>query len=123
MISRTAACLAGVLGGLCWIARYVLSALDVIEADGNLGIVLQWVGATWLLISLAAGGVSLVSRAPLWLRVLLGVATPLFGLVLLSLLYEPLGHLAADALFGAVIAAGSLVLLRRGRSNKVAVEA
>jgi hypothetical protein len=115
MISRTAGCLAGLLGGLCWIARYLLDSFDVSAPDSNTGIALLWVGGTWLLLALAAGGVALVRRAPLWLRVLVGAATALLGVVLLSLLYGPLDKLLADALFGGVVAAGSLLLLLRGR--------
>ncbi len=116
MISRTAACLAGIVGGLCWIARYALDALDLVSADGTTGEVLLWAGGTWLLLALAGAGVGLVRRAPIWLRIVVGVATPLLGLVLLSLTYEWLDTVLANAIFGAILLAGSLVLLLRGRS-------
>ena len=113
MISRTAAALSGVLGGLCWIARYVLSTLDVIDPDGSVGVALKWAGATWLLIALAGAGISLVRRAPVWLRVVLGVAVPMLALVFLSLAYGAMDDLLAEALFGTVILAGSLLVMRR----------
>lgn len=113
MISRTAAALSGVLGGLCWIARYVLSTLDVIDPDGSVGVALKWVGATWLLIALAGAGISLVRRAPVWLKVVLGVAVPMLALVFLSLAYGAMSDLLAEALFGTVILAGSLLVMRR----------
>lgn len=121
MISRTAACLSGVLGGLCWILRYALTATDVIAANGNAEVVLKWAGATWLLLALAGAGIGLVRRAALWLRIVLGVAVPLLALVLLSLAYGVMDRILADAVFGAVILTGSVVLLRRGSRQPVAV--
>ncbi|HQR28598.1 MAG TPA: hypothetical protein PLP61_16255 [Nocardioides sp.] len=114
MISRTAACVSGILGGACWILHYLLSATGLADAGGNLGVVLKWAGATWLILALVGAGVGLVRRAPLWLKVVVGVAVPLLALTLLSLLYGPLSRLVAEALFGLVVLVGSVVLLRRG---------
>ena len=112
MISRTAAC------PVRCARRSVLDRAlradrpDVIAANGNAEIVLKWAGATWLLLALVGAGIGLVRRAALWLRIVLGVAVPLLALVLLSLAYGVMDRiLLADAVFGAVILTGSVVLV------------
>ena len=116
MISRTAACLAGVLGGLCWVARYVLSVTDVAAAGGQVGTALRWSGATWVLLALVSGGSRLARASAVWLRVLLGVAVFLLAIVALSLLYPVTGRLRGDALFGAVAALTAGLVWMRGRT-------
>ena len=114
MISRTAACLAGVLGGLCWVARYVLSATDLVAAGGQVGTALRWAGATWLLLAVISAGARLARASAVWLRVVLGVAVVLLAFIALSLLYPATGRLLGDAIFGAVSALTAGFLWVRG---------
>lgn len=117
MLSRTAVCLSGVAGGLCWIARYLLATTDVIAADGAVGTFLKWAGLVWVLIALVGAGVGLVRRGPLWLRGVVGVAVPVLGLVVLSLLYGAMDRLVAEALFGGGVLVASLLLLGNPRGR------
>jgi hypothetical protein len=117
MISRIPACLAGILGGICWVARYLLDDLGVADAGGQGGTALRWAGLTWLALALFAAGAGLTSRAVIMLRVLVGVCVVLLGATALSLLYPLTGRLMADAVFGGVCALGSVVVWWRGRGR------
>lgn len=115
MVSRTAVCLSGVLGGACWILRSLLGLTDLTSSGDTLDEVLRWAGATWLLIALAGAGAALVRRSEMWLRVVVGVAVPLLALVFLSLAYDVLDRLLVDALVGLVVLVVSVLVWRRGR--------
>jgi hypothetical protein len=71
-VSRAAAA-AAVLGGLVWIVA------AVVDWGQNVNPVVSTVGLLWFLLALAGMGYSLVHHAPLWLRVVVSVATPLLG--------------------------------------------
>ncbi len=122
MISRTAACLAGIVGGACWVARYALDYFDVTPAGSDIGVVLRWAGATWLLLALFAAGTRLVHKAALWLRLLIGCVVPLLAIIVLSLSYSALPRLVAEAAAGALVVVVSLVLLVRGERSRAAPE-
>jgi hypothetical protein len=71
-VSR-AASVAAVLGGLVWL---VAALLDWGQ-DPNP--VAYTVGLVWFLLALAGMGYALVDHAPVWLRAVVSVATPLLG--------------------------------------------
>jgi len=60
----------GVLGGLCWVARWLIG-------DGTVGDALQWAGLVLLFVGLFGLGTSLVNKGAVWLQVIVGVALPL----------------------------------------------
>ncbi|MEZ5091197.1 hypothetical protein [Nocardioides sp.] len=115
MISRTPACLSGILGGACWVARFALDDAGVVAADGQIGTALRWAGLTWLALALFAAGVGLTARSMLALRLVVGVCVALLGYTALSLLYPATGESLGDALFGGVTILVSLVVWWRGR--------
>lgn len=118
MISRAAASLAGVLGGLCWLARYLLDRFGVVSASGDVGMVLLWLGATWLVLALVSGGVRLARAQAVALRLLLGVVAAVLGWVVLSLAYALLPDRLAEAVVGTVVAVASLVVYLRVRGRE-----
>src|SRR6478735_7857713 len=71
-VSRAAA-VAAVLGGLVWIVA------AVVDWGQDVNPVVSTVGLVWFLLALAGVGYSLVDQAPVWLRVVVSVATPLLG--------------------------------------------
>lgn len=117
MISRTPACLSGILGGACWVARYLLDDYGVVDADGQIGTALRWAGLTWLVLALFAAGVGLTARSILALRLVVGVCVVLLAATALSLLYPATGRLLGDAIFGGTVLLGSMVLWWRGRGR------
>lgn len=73
VVGRAAAALVG-MAGIAWVVQAVVSG-DA--ADGPTYVV----GLVLLLLGLAAFGYALVTTAPLWLRVVVAVATPALGCV------------------------------------------
>ena len=71
-VSRTAA-MAAVLGGLVWL---VAAALDWGQ---DVNPVVYTIGLVWFLVALMGLGYGLVDKAPVWLRAVVSVATPLLG--------------------------------------------
>ena len=71
-VSRTAAT-AAVLGGLVWL---VAAALDWGQ---DVNPVVYTVGLVWFLLASMGLGYGLVAKAPVWLRAVVSVATPLLG--------------------------------------------
>jgi threonine/homoserine efflux transporter RhtA len=118
MISRTPACLSGILGGACLVARYVLDDAGTVAADGQVGTALRWAGLTWLALAFFAAGVGLTARSMLALRLVVGVCVALLGYTALSLLYPATGELLGDAVFGGVTILASLVVWWRGRGRR-----
>ncbi len=118
MISRTTAYVSGALGGLCWIARYLLADFDIVRAGSEIGVALRYAGATWLALALVTAGAGLVRKAPLWLRILLGIVTLVLAVVALSLAYNAVSRNLAEAVFGAVVAFFSLIGLMRGGGQR-----
>lgn len=116
MISPAAARIAGVLGGLSWILRWFLRWQHFTEANSAADVVVHWLGATWIAIAVIAAGTALVRNAPIWLRLLIGAAVLLLGLVALSLAYElNYTRVVTNAVIGGVIVVLSLVLPRYQR--------
>ena len=71
-VSRAAA-MAAVLGGLVWL---VAAGLDWGQ---DVNPIVYTVGLIWFLVALMGLGYGLVEKAPVWLRVVVSVATPLLG--------------------------------------------
>lgn len=113
MISPAAARIVGVLGGLSWIVRWFLRWQHFTKPDSVADIVVHWLGATWIAIAVIAAGTALVRHAPLWLRLLIGAAVLLLGLVALSLAYE-LGYprVTTNAVVGGAVAVLAVALPR-----------
>ena len=110
---RTVARVAGLLGGLCWVVRYVL---DVAGAgDGTPGDLLFWAGLVLLFVALVGFGSELVSRSARWLQAIVGVAFPLLVWSVLEVLAPGTGPSLVDAAFGAVVLVLCAVQLGRGR--------
>ncbi len=115
MISRTPACLSGILGGACLVVRYFLDDRAVVAAGGQIGTALHWAGLTWLALALFAAGAGLTSRSAIALRLVVGSCVLLLGATLLSLSYPVTGKLLGDAGFGATAALVSVIVWWRGR--------
>ena len=65
---------AGVIGGLCWAARW---GADLAGRDPGWGPAVHWIGLAFLLVMLAGLGTELVSKGAVWLRAIVAVALPL----------------------------------------------
>lgn len=115
MISRAAACLAGVLGGLAWLARWLLDELtDGGFATGDWGIALLWAGGVWLALAAATGGARLVRKGTVWLRLILAVSAVLLAGVAWSLVDQMIDNdVFAEGMIGVVVAALSALLYFR----------
>jgi hypothetical protein len=106
----------GVLGGLCWLARWVI---DLAELTSDPREALYWAGAGLLALAFLGYGMGLVKKGALWLRLIVGVAFPVLVWSVLEVLRtadpEPV-----DGVFGAVVAVVSAVLfVRRPRPEPV----
>lgn len=108
---RTIARLTGVLGGLCWVVRWVLDLTGT--GDGLLD-VLQWAGLALLGVSLAGYGAGLVSRSAVWLRVIVAVAFPLLVWSVLEVFRDAGDPVLVDAVVGGGVLLVSAVGLARG---------
>jgi hypothetical protein len=113
-VSRAAG-MAAVLGGLVWL---VAAALDW---GRDVNPVVYTVGLVWFLVASMGLGYGLVDKAPVWLRAVVSVATPLLGYGVwftisdaFSSNYLPV--LAAGLL---LVAIGVLVLVRGRRAEPV----
>lgn len=81
MDPRRIASVAAVVGGVAWLVKVVLVWLG----DGDSGsapvAIAEYVGWVGLFVALAAAGYTLVEKAPVWLRAVVAVATPLLVLM------------------------------------------
>ena len=102
----------GLLGGLCWVVRWVA---DEVGSPPGWGGQVQWVGLALLGLALAAVGAGLVSRSALWLRVIVGLAFPLFVWSVYSVLRGSGDDPAFDGVVGllAVVLSVGVVAARR----------
>jgi len=87
---------AGLLGGLCWLLRWFVDAGATSGWSGPL----HRVGLGLLVVALAAVGAGLVSRSPLWLRVVVAVAFPLLAWSLYSVIRGDGHGVALDGAIG-----------------------
>jgi hypothetical protein len=105
---RRTALVCGLLGGLAWVATYFL------DADAGAAKALLWGGGVLLTLALLGIGMMLVKSDLLPLRIFVALALPtlvwgVFAIVRDSVSDDQL----ADAVFGAVIGLGSVLLLVR----------
>jgi len=112
MGSRTAVALAGILGGLAWIAA---AALDAVGAGGLVD-ALTWVGLVLLLVAALGVGAGLVSRTTPWLRVVVAVCFVLLVGSVLQVARDSADVHMVDAVFGVLAAAAAVAALARSRS-------
>src|SRR6478609_75670 len=89
----TLARLAGLVGGLCWVARFVVGG------------------------EVAAGG-GLVSTSATWLRAIVGVAFPLLVWSVLEVLHQNGNATTIDAVVGLVVAVVAATQLVRSKPPK-----
>ena len=104
---------AGLLGGLCWVARWLV---DLAVGTAGWSDSLHWVGLGLLAVALAVVGSSLVSRSAWWLRLVVAVALPLLVWSIFSVLRgdgEAIGLGGSLGMLAVVLAAATLVAGRR----------
>lgn len=83
MDPRRIASIAAVLGGVVWLARVGLVAAGTAAGVADVLLVL---GLGLLVVALAAAGYTLVETAPVWLRAVVALATPLLVMMVWQLL-------------------------------------
>ena len=110
---RTGAAVAGLLGGLAWLAAYVLDQTDRAAAADVVG----WAGVVLLAVAVVGAGAGLVRRSATWLRVVVALCFALLVWSLLALLGGGSGGTGIDAVAGAVAAVVSTVVLGRRRPS------
>jgi len=103
---------AGLLGGLCWVVRWLA---DAAGTTGGWSDSLHWAGLGLLLLALAVVGAGLVSRSALWLRLIVAAAFPLLVWSIYSVLRGEGDAIALEGAIGllAVVIAAGLVLVGR----------
>lgn len=108
---RAPAAVAGLLGGLCWLAAHVLGA----ETP------LTWVGGALLALALLGVGAGVVSRSATWLRVVVAVCLLALAASVLEVLRDAGDPVVVDVALGVLAAAVSVVVLvrrPRGRADR-----
>ena len=108
----TLARLAGLVGGLCWVARFVAGG------GGAVGGGLYYLGALLVAVALVAAGAGLVSTSATWLRAIVGVAFPLLVWSVLEVLHQNGNATTIDGVVGLVVAVVSATQLARSKPPK-----
>jgi hypothetical protein len=101
---RPLARVCGLLGGLCWVARWVLGG-------GTFGDLLQWVGLLLLFVGLFGLGTALVNKSIIWLQVIVGVAFPLLVWSVVEVLHASGDPVVINAIVGILIAVACVLAL------------
>jgi hypothetical protein len=110
---RSLAATAGLLGGLCWVARWVA---DLASGEPAWGPAAYVAGLVLLGLALAGVGAGLVSSSATWLRVIVAIALPALVWSVYSVVRGESGSLALDGVLGVVavvLCAAEMVLARR----------
>lgn len=110
---RVPAATAGLLGGLCWVARWVA---DLVSGDPSWGPAAYVAGLVLLGLALAGVGAGLVSSSATWLRVIVAIAFPALVWSVYSVVRGEDAWVALDGLVGVVaivLSAVGVVLARR----------
>jgi len=112
---RVLAAVAGLLGGACWVVRWVADLSGDVPgwADGA-----QWAGLGLLGVALAGVGAGLVSRSAPWLRAIVAIALPLLVWSVYSVIKGSGEDLRLDGILGVVAILGSTVMLVRARGKR-----
>ena len=113
MSLRVLAAVVGVLGGGCWVARWI-------AGDPAWGDAAHWAGLGLLAVALAVVGAGLVSRSALWLRAIVAVAFPVLVWSVYTVVRGSGDGVGLDGALGAVAMLWSVVVLAltlRGRSE------
>ena len=100
MPTRSLIRIAGIVGGLCWLAK---AAFDGYDSADTVVDALYYGGGVLIAVSLVGLGSELVSAAP-WLKVVVGLAFPVLVVAVLSVLHEQASDSLVDGGFGLVLA-------------------
>lgn len=111
---RVAGPLLGLLGGLCWVARWGATSTD---GDPGWGPGAHWAGLAALGLALAVLGAGLVSRSALWLTLLVALACPMLVWSVYAVVSGEAGSITVDGVLGTVAVLGGAVLLVRARRS------
>lgn len=104
---------AALLGGVVWLVTAVL------EWGSEPNRTLYLAGVVLMLVALAAAGYALVATAPLWLRLVVGLATPALGLMVWLFVYDGVSAKHLTLLGGGIaLLLGSGLALSRGRDKE-----
>ena len=95
----------GLLGGACWVVRWVLG--------GEPGDLLYWTGLLLLFVALFGLGTTLVSKGALWLQVIVGIAFPLLVWSVVEVIHSAGDPVVIDAVVGVLVGGVSLLALRQ----------
>lgn len=110
--------LGALLGGLVWVVAAVLS-----WGDDELDQSLYLAGLALLVVAFAALGYALVATAPVWLRAVVTIATPLLGLMVWLILRDSLpSDYVAAAVGGVLLFVGGGIALGRARGDSPPVK-
>jgi hypothetical protein len=112
------ACTLAIVGGGWWGLRF----LRTMGASGDGSPVLHWAGAVLITSAGVLSTLYAVRRAPIWLRLLVAVAGPVAGWMVLLAAYEPadsadVRRAAVDGVVGALSLLIGLLCWRVGRSE------
>ncbi|MFC7493281.1 MULTISPECIES: hypothetical protein [unclassified Nocardioides] len=106
---RILAPLAGLVGGLAWIAAFLLEQAD----RPTLADVIDVAGLVLLLVAAAAAGGSLVTRTTTWLRTIVGVCFAVLVWSVVQLIADGADEGLVHAVVGAAAAVIAVAVLSR----------
>jgi hypothetical protein len=111
--ARTLVRIAGIAGGLCWIARAILD-----NGDGPTGVIdaLHYGGLALLVIALLGIGAGLVSGL-IALRVVVAVCLVVLAWAVVSFLHTQYSDRAVDGILGGLMVAYCVIGILAGRSH------
>jgi hypothetical protein len=104
--------IAGLLGGMCWVASAVTDEMDV---SASVVDALHWGGLALIALSLIGLGAELVSSSAAWLRAIVAVCLPLLAWSVLEALRGELADRRVDGVFGLLLVLFCVVGLLRSR--------
>ncbi|NYD40573.1 hypothetical protein [Nocardioides panaciterrulae] len=108
--------LAGLVGGLCWLARLLLDLAG--HGAGAAAGALYWTGSLLVAVALIGAGAALVSSSASWLRAIVGVAFPLLVWSVLGVLHNAGHPQTIDGVAGLLVAGTAAAGLARSRPDR-----
>lgn len=108
---NTIARASGLVGGLCWVARFVMDLVG--SGTGGIADVLYVAGLVFLAVALFAMGAGLVRAT--WLGAIVGVALPLLVWSVLEVLHPATNPRGIDGVFGLLVAVTAVAQIVRHR--------